>query len=137
MITWSGRYVQLAPIVVNNDPCDPQAPLTYLWTADPAAGVVFDPNAYIEDPTVTITKAPGDAVTVTLTLAVNDGVHPTVQDTMTIDVYDDACQAAIGMGLATDYPGDFDRNCVINFDDFALMATAWLDDNSLTEPVPK
>jgi hypothetical protein len=137
MITWSGRPVQLAPNIVNNDPCDPQASLTYLWTADPAAGVVFDPNAYIEDPTVTITKAPGDAVTFTLTLAVHDGVHPTVQDTMTIDVYDDACQAAIGMGLAADYPADFDRNCVINFADFALMATAWLDDNSLTVPVAK
>jgi len=137
MITWSGQPVQLAPDVVNNDPCDPQVPLTYLWTADPAAGVVFDPNAYIEDPTVTITQATDNPSTVTLRLTVDDRVHPTVQDTMAIDVYDDACQAAIGMGLAADYPADFDRNCVINFDDFALMATAWLDDNSLTEPVPK
>jgi len=52
MITWSGRAVQLDPNVVNND----VTPLTYLWSADPAAGVVFGPNAYIEAPTVTITK---------------------------------------------------------------------------------
>jgi hypothetical protein len=56
---------------------------------------------------------------------------------MAIDVYDDACQAAIGRGLAADYPADFDRNCVINFDDFALMATTWLNDTGLTEPVAK
>ena len=136
MITWSGRAVQLAPAVVNNT--EPYAALTYAWSADPADGVVFNPPAAnVEAPTVTITKAAANPSTVALTLTVHDGVHPTVQDTMTIDVYDDACQAAIGMGLAADYPADFDRNCIINFDDFALMATAWLDDNSLTAPVPK
>jgi len=56
MLTWSGEPVKLDPNVVNNDPCEPQAPLTYLWSADPAAGVVFGPNAYIEAPMVTITK---------------------------------------------------------------------------------
>ncbi len=55
MISWSGRAVQLDPNVVNNDPCEPQTPLTFAWSAAPADGVVFDSNT-IEAPTVTITK---------------------------------------------------------------------------------
>ena len=81
--------------------------------------------------------APSDAVTVTLTLAVNDGENPPVTDAMTIDVYDDACLAAIGMGLAADNPGDVDGNCITDFKDFALMATTWLTDYELTAPVAK
>jgi hypothetical protein len=139
MITWSGQVVQLDPNVVNNDPCDPQTPLTYLWTAAPDDGVEFDPNEFVEAPAVTITKATDDPSIVTLTLAVNNvgSGRDDVVDTMTIDVYDDACAAAIGKGLTADNPTDLDRNCITNFDDFALMATTWLDDNSLTVPVPK
>ncbi|MCK4293917.1 MAG: hypothetical protein KAY65_12020, partial [Planctomycetes bacterium] len=329
MITWSGEPVTLDPNVVNNDPCDPQAPLTYLWTADPADGVVFDSNS-IEAPTVTITKpaltltavtivnpgfedpvladgswtstppawtdgyyvvtaptvwvvgdsdsgvynptaadgyggvapegdnvmfatsgagydqgmnqvlsanlqantqydlsalvgnpflfngstttadyriellaggvvlasdtgpSPADDTTwttasltynsgdsgaqlgealeirllavdftdgkgvdfddvkltaespapdpyaVKLTLTVNDGENPPVTDTMTIDVYDDACKAArLGMGLAANNPGDFDGNCITDFEDLAVMTTKWLNDTGLTEPIPK
>jgi hypothetical protein len=133
MITWSGEPVQLDPNVVNNS--DPFSPLTYAWSADPNDGVVFDPNANVEDPNVTITKAGGDVVTVTLTLAVNNEgrLEPPVVDTMTIDVYDDACMAAIGKGLAADYPADFDGNCIINFEDFAVMATTCLDGSELQE----
>jgi len=53
MITWSGQAVQLDPNVVNRD----VTPLTFAWTADPADGVVFDPGAEVEAPTVTITKS--------------------------------------------------------------------------------
>jgi hypothetical protein len=136
MITWSGQAVPLAPTVVNNT--EPYAALTYAWSADPADGVILsDPG--VEDPTVTITKAAtGDVVTVTLTLAVHDGVHPTVQDTMTIAVYDDACLATrFGFGLAADHPTDLDGNCTTDFRDFAVMATKWLNDTRLTGPVAK
>jgi hypothetical protein len=127
MITWSGQAVQLDPNVVGE-------PLTYVWRADPNDGVEFsDPN--VPDPNVTITKtAPtGDAATVKLTLVVNDEY----EGTMTIDVYDDACQAAIGKGLAADNPGDFDGNCITSFADLAVMATKWLNDTGLTGPVAK
>jgi hypothetical protein len=137
MITWSDRAVQLDPNVVHNDPCDPQADLTYTWSWEPYDGVEFDPNEFVEAPTVTITKATDNPSTVKLTLAVHDGVHPTVEDMMTIDVYDDACKAAIGKGLAADYPADVDGNCIINFADFAVMATTWLNDTGLTGPIPK
>jgi len=79
------------------------------------------------------------ALTFTLTLAVSDVINSEpVEDTMTIDMYGDACAAArIGKGLAAANPGDLDANCVTDFMDFALMATQWLDDASLTEPVAK
>jgi len=70
-------------------------------------------------------------------VVVSDGANPTVADTMTIDVYDDACLAAIGKGLAADNPGDFDGNCITGFEDLAVMATKWLVDYALSEPVAK
>jgi len=112
--------------------------LTYLWSADPADGVEFsDPDALA--PTVTITKATDNPSVVTLTLAVNNEgrVEPPVTDTMTIDVYDDSCLAAKAVGLAVIDPTDFDGNCITNFGDFAVMATTWLDDYTLTAPEPK
>jgi hypothetical protein len=136
MITWSGQAAPLAPTVVNNT--EPYAALTYAWSADPADGVIFsDPG--VEDPTVTITKAAtGDAITVTLTLAVHDGVHSIVQDRMTISVYDNACLATrFGFGLAANHPTDLDGNCTTDFRDFAVMATKWLNDTGLTGPVTK
>jgi len=56
---------------------------------------------------------------------------------MTIDVYDDACLAAKAAGLAVIDPTDFDENCITNFADFAVMATTWLDDYTLTGPAVK
>jgi len=144
MITWSGQAVQLDPNVVNNDTTEPQGILTYLWTAEPNG--IGDPNLDVvitgadqEDASVTITKtAPtGDATVVTMTLAVTlEGKDP-VTDTMTIDVYDDACLAAIDLGLAVIDPTDLDENCITNFEDIAVMATTWLVDYTLTEPVAK
>jgi len=147
MITWSGEPVTLNPTVVNNS--DPYTALTYAWSAAPVAGVTVgfsdpdnpaNPNpSKVEAPIVTITKtALGDAVTVTLTLAVNNAgrLGPDVLNTMTIDVYDDACLAArFGVDLAADNPTDLDGNCITDLNDFAEMAKKWLNDKSLTEPV--
>jgi hypothetical protein len=133
MITWSGQPVSLDATVVD----DGKSALTYAWSADPADGVVFSDPA-IEDPTVTITKATANPSTVMLTLAVNDEGNPTpVQDTMDIDVYDDACEAAIGGGLTTYDETDFDANCITDLRDLAVFAAEWLVDNALTAPVPK
>ena len=139
MITWSGEPVQLDPNVVNNDTEVPQRPLSYAWSADPPDGVEFDPNEFVEAPAVTITKTTptGDATVVTMTLAVTlEGKDP-VEDSMTIDVYDNACLAAIDLGLVVFDPTDLNEDCITNFVDFALMATTWLDDYTLTEPVAK
>jgi hypothetical protein len=112
--------------------------LTYLWSADPAGGVVFSATD-VEDPTVTITKTAGDAETVTLTVAVNaiDNPDDVKKDTVTIDVYDDACQAAIDLHLKVFDPTDFDGNCITDLADLAEIARAWLVDYAITAPIPK
>ena len=137
MITWSGREVQLDPTVVNNDPNEPQGTLSYLWTADPVDGVVFSPSAIVEAPTVTITKATANPSPVTMTLAVTlEGKGP-VEDSMTIDVYDDNCLAAKATDTVELDPTDFDDNCITNLADFAKVAADWLVDYAITEPVEK
>jgi hypothetical protein len=144
MITWSGEPVTMDPNVVNNDTNEPQGTLTYLWTAEPNG--IGDPDLDVkitdadqEVASVEITKtAPtGDATVVTMTLAVTLQGKDPVTDTMTIDVYDDSCLAAKAAGLAVIDPTDSNQDCVTNFEDFAVMATTWLDDYTLTEPVPK
>jgi len=136
MISWSGQAVTMDPNVVNNDTQVPQRPLSYAWSAEPPDGVEFSDPAALA-PTVTITKATDNPSVVTMTLAVTLPGKDPVTDTMTIDVYDDACLAALDLGLAVIDPTDLDENCITNFVDFALLATTWLDDYTLTEPVAK
>ena len=91
-------------------------------------GVDFD------DVKLTAESPTPDLYTVTLTLVVNDEN----KDTLTIDVYDDACKAArIGMDLAADNAGDFDGNCITDPNDLAELATKWLTGYTLPEPAIK
>jgi hypothetical protein len=81
-----------------------------------------------------------DLYTVTLKLSVNDESNTpdeAVDDIMTIDVYDTACEAAIGAGLTADNPGDFDGNCITDANDLKELAEKWLKGNPLTEAVAK
>jgi hypothetical protein len=137
MITWSGRYVQLAPTVEDNY----GTALTYKWSASPSAGVSFSPNANDPAPRVTITNAPtSNPTTVTITLAVNNTgrTGPDVKDTLEIDVYDDPCKAAIGKGLKADHPTDLvGDDCVTDIKDLAELAAKWLNDKSLESPILK
>ncbi len=139
-ITWSGNPVDPNGAITEKG-TTPWTNLTYLWTAVAPAGVTvqFDPvTADVKAPTVTITKDPGDATTVMLILAVSgEGKPDPVTDIMTIDVYDDACLAMIGAGQEVTFdPGDVTEDCITNIEDFAVLATAWLDDYSLTAPAP-
>ena len=69
--------------------------------------------------------------TVTLTVSVHDAVSSD-EDTMTIDVYESACLAAIGLGQEYD-PGDFDTDCDTDLGDLAAIAEEWLVYIELTE----
>ena len=149
MISWSGEPVILAPDVTNNDPKG--ADLTYHWSAenpDPNnITIVFapavnpaDPNtSNVEAPTVTIANATDNPSVVTLTLAVNNvgRLEPPVEETMTIDVYDDACEAAKGVGPVAFGPGDFNADCITDLADFAELAAAWLYDYTIIAPEPQ
>jgi len=137
MITWSGESVLLDPTVVNNS--NPVTALTFEWSAYPAGGVVFTPNANVEDPNVTITKATDNPSVVTLTLAVNNegsGKYDVI-DTMMIDVYDDACKAANADGTLEYDSTDFNRDCITNFEDVVEMVAAWLIDYTATVAIVK
>jgi hypothetical protein len=132
VVTWSGQAVQLAASIDD----DAASALTIDgWSADPNDGVVFDPNEFVEDPTVTITKPAGDPIFVTLTFSAQDGTGSD-EDIMRIYVYDTACLAAIGIGQEYD-PGDFDEDCATDIGDYAAMAEEWLVYNGLTESVVK
>jgi len=145
MITWSAKAVLMVP-TITPAPGSDWMNLTYLWTAEPDG--IGDPNldvaiadADTENASVTITKtAPtGDATVVELTLAVNNEgrLAPPVTDTMTIDVYDNACLATAAAGLLVLDPTDFNEDCVTNFQDLVELTEAWLEDYTLTAPAPK
>ena len=74
-----------------------------------------------------------------MTLAVNDDgrTDPPVTNSMTIEVYDDACMAAMATGSVVYDKTDIDENCITALPDFAVMADAWLEDYALTLPVVK
>ena len=137
-ITWSGEPVTMNPNVVEKAGSS-WTDLTYAWTANPATGVVFVPDAGVESPTVTITKATGNPSAVVLKLEVNNSGRTGhgVIDTMQIDVYDTACKAAIGKGLAADNPTDLDGNCITDLADFAVFAADWLNGELMQAPVKK
>ncbi len=139
-ISWSGNPVDPIAVITEKEP-EEWTNLTYLWTAVAPAGVTveFDPvSADVIDPTITITKDPGDAATVTLTLAVSgEGKPEPVKGIMTIDVYDDACLAKIAAGQEALDPGDITGDCITNIEDIAVMALTWFGEYALTVPVPK
>ena len=145
VISWSSAPVTLDATVVNNT-TDPVLPLTYAWSID--ADSLADTNLEIvltdadqEDATVQITKLTptGDVTVVTMTLAANNegSGKRDITDTLSIYVYDTNCKATIAAGLEEYRPTDFDRNCVTDFGDLAIMAAAWFQDSSLQEPVMK
>jgi hypothetical protein len=146
MITVSELSVDMTATVVNNDTTqEPKRPLGFEWTAEPAAGVVFEPNEFVEDPTVTITDpAPNNPTTYKLTLSaglVNPGGPPLESvgiNKIKIDVYSDACKARIAAGDAPMYDlGDFNLDCITDLKDFADTSAAWLRDYTLQAPGEK
>ncbi len=132
MNTWIDQGIPLAGTVDD----DGGSTINYLWTADPAADVVIA-NETTLTPTFEHTgSTTGEPTTVTLTFAATDA-KGTATDTMTIDVYSDACAASrLGGGLSadTDIAGD---NCTTGLEDLALALAAWLDDTQLTTPIAK
>ena len=144
IVTWSGEPVTMAPIVTDNDTLG--RTLSYLWTAEPADGVVFSDPVNPEDPnssaamapTVTITKPQGNPVRIALTLKVFLDGEAVVGDYLIATVFDDACQAYIGNDpQAVFAPTDFNTDCITNLTDYAELAFDWLLDYEPTGPLPQ
>jgi hypothetical protein len=131
IITWldgGGAIVDLNGTV--SCPCVSSS----VWSVDtkPAGSTVF-----ITSPTSAVTTASVDTVgTYVLKLtAEDDGIPSFVnEDTATIQVFADACEAAkANPGGYTPLPCDTNGDCREDLVDFAQFAADWLEDLSLTE----
>jgi hypothetical protein len=109
-------------------------PTTVQWTVlsepdDPNSpdAVIADPGA--EDTSITL-SALGEYV---LQLEANDGEY-TSTDTVTINVYNDGCEAAQSLPDYLPSPGDLNGDCVVDDLDLAILEADWLKDTSLIDP---
>ena len=114
-ITDEGAYtVQWTVISEPDDPNSPDA-------------VIADPSA--EDTSITLSVV-GEYVLQLETF--ND--EYTSSDTVTINVYNDGCEAARSLPDYAPFPGDLNGDCKVDDLDLAILEADWLKDNSLTEP---
>jgi len=88
--------------------------------------VIADPSA--EDTTITL-SAVGEYV---LQLEAFDGEY-TGSDTVTINVYNDSCEAAQSLPDYVPFPGDVNGDCIFDQLDLDILNEDWLKDNSLIE----
>jgi len=103
---------------------------TVQWTvvSEPNEGTAVIEAATAEDTTITLT-AVGEYV---LQLEASDGEY-TGSDTVTINVYNDSCEAAQSLPDYVPLVGDLNGDCRVDDLDFELLQENWLKDNSLTE----
>jgi hypothetical protein len=103
---------------------------TVHWTviSQPKEGAAVIEMATAEDTSITLT-APGEYV---LQLEAFDGEY-SGSDTVTINVYNDSCQAARSLPDYEPLAGDLNGDCRVDDLDLALLKENWLRDNSLTE----
>jgi hypothetical protein len=109
---------------------------TVNWTvvSEPNVGNAVIQAATSEDTTVTL-SAVGEYV---LQLDASDGEY-SGSDTVTINVYNDSCEAAQSVPGYQPLVGDLNGDCRVDDIDLALLQANWLQDNSLTQdwfPLP-
>ena len=102
---------------------------TVQWTLDPNSpdAVITEPAA--EDTSITL-SALGEYV---LQLKAFDGEYAG-SDTVTINVYNDGCEAAQSLPDYEPSLGDLSGDCIVDFLDLAILLADWLKDTSLPEP---
>jgi hypothetical protein len=103
-------------------------PYTVHWTVvnEPNQGAAVIQTVTAEDSGVTL-AALGQYV---FQLEAFDGEY-TSSDTVTINVYNDSCQAAKSLSDYVPLAGDVNEDCMVDLRDLALMAANWLKDNAL------
>jgi len=114
-VTYDKAYTVQWTVV--NEPDDPNNP----------DAVITDPSA--EDTSITL-AALGEYV---LQLDASDG-EKTGSDNITINVYNNGCEAAQSLPDYVPFPGDLNGDCIVDDLDLAILEEDWLKDNSLTEP---
>ena len=132
LLTWVGedgtRAKELDATVTHNEA------YTVQWTVVSEPNDPNNPDAVIADPSAEDTSitlsALGEYV---LQLEASDG-EKTGSDTVTINVYQDGCEAAKSLPDYEPFPGDLNGDCKVDELDLAILNEDWLKDNSLTEP---
>jgi hypothetical protein len=132
LLTWLGengtRIKNLDATVIDDDA------YTVRWTVVSEPDDPNNPDAVIADPSVEDTSitlsALGEYV---LQLEASDG-EKTGSDTVTINVYENGCEAAKSLPDYEPFPGDLNGDCKVDDLDLAILEEDWLKDNSLTEP---
>jgi len=127
IVTWlqdGSRTGNLDATVTDDDP------YTVQWTivSEPNVGTAVIESATAEDTNI-ILSAVGEYV---LQLEASDGEY-SGSDTLTINVYEDSCEAAKSLPDYIPLAGDLNGDCKVDDDDLALLQENWLMDNSLTE----
>ena len=106
---------------------------TVQWTVVSEPNDPNSPDAVIADPSAEDTSialaALGEYV---LQLEAFDGEY-TGSDTVTINVYNDSCEAAQSLPDYVPLVGDLNGDCKVDDIDMALLEENWLKDNSLAE----
>ncbi len=96
--------------------------------SEPNEGTAVIEDGTAEDTSVTL-SAVGEYV---LELLATDGEY-SGSDTVTINVYNDSCEAAQSLPDYVPIVGDLNGDCLVNDADMALLEENWLKDNSLTD----
>lgn len=125
--TWlegGSRTGSLNAIVVDEE----ATTVRWLVVSEPNEGTAVIENATAENTNVTL-SAVGEYV---LQLTATDGEY-SGSDTVTINVYNDGCEAAKSLPDYVPILGDLNGDCKVNDLDMALLEENWLKDNSLTE----
>ncbi len=101
---------------------------TVQWTvvSEPDEGMAVLSDASAEDTVVTL-SASGEYV---LKLEANDGEY-TGSGTVTINVYNDSCEAAKSLPDFELLPGDINEDCIVNELDIVILVEHWLQCNAL------
>jgi len=103
---------------------------TVQWSvvSEPNEGTLIIETTNAEDTQITLT-AVGEYV---LQLEASDGDY-TGSDTLTINVYNNSCEAAQSLPDYEPIVGDLNGDCRVDEEDMALLEENWLKDNSLTD----
>ena len=106
------------------------SPYTVQWTviSEPNEGTAVIETAAAEDTSITLTEL-GEYV---FQLEAFDGEY-SGSDTVTINVYNDNCEATQSLPDYVPLVGDLNGDCRVDEADFALLEENWLQDNLLTE----
>ena len=103
---------------------------TVQWTvvSEPNEGSAVIETATAENTRITL-SAVGEYI---LQLEASDGEY-TGSDTITINVYNDSCEAAQSLPDFVPLVGDLNGDCRVDEDDLALLEENWLKENALTD----